>query len=317
MIEPPEKPNRNRAIAAGVTMIAITAIQFVAARFSLRDHLTSVDIASLRFVGASAIFLPIIWKTGVEKLKALGWQRAATLAVLVGLPYPTIINTGLTYAPAAHAAALCPASIVFFSFLLSRVVFKETIQLARIIGIVTIIAGLLLFISPVGNDTGNVLYGDLLFVGSGVMFSTYAILIRQWAVDPITATAAVVLLSCLPLPIVHVLVKSGLGAATATEIIAQLVIQGFLAGAASMLLYTYVVRQLGPQIASLFLPSVPIATTAVAMLVLGEVPTSRQFGAMLIMTVGMIYPALQRQPARPRADPAAGTATEHRAPEKW
>jgi drug/metabolite transporter (DMT)-like permease len=315
VIDPPEKPNRNRAIAAGVTMIAITAIQFVAARFSLRAHLTSVDIASLRFVGASAIFLPIIWKTGIEKLRALGWQRAAALAVLVGLPYPTIINTGLTYAPAAHAAALCPASIVFFSFLLTRVVFKETIQLARIIGIVAIIAGLLLFISPVGRETDNVLYGDLLFVGSGVMFATYAILIRQWAVDPITATAAVVLLSCLPLPIVHVLVKSGLGAATATatEIIAQLVIQGFLAGAASMLLYTYVVRQLGPQIASLFLPCVPIATTAVAMLVLGEVPTSRQFGAMVIMTVGMIYPALQRQPARPRADPAA----EHRVPEKW
>jgi len=36
-----------------------------------------------------------------------------------------------------------------------RVVFKETIQLARIIGIVQSLPGLLLFISPVGNDTGN------------------------------------------------------------------------------------------------------------------------------------------------------------------
>src|SRR5690606_27543509 len=114
--------NRKLAFIAGFSMVIITAIQFVAARFSLRDHLTAPDIVTLRFAGAALIFVPLILKTGLRQLKELGWQRSLVLAALVGLPYPLLINWGLSYAPAAHAAALCPASIVFCSFLLSMMI---------------------------------------------------------------------------------------------------------------------------------------------------------------------------------------------------
>jgi drug/metabolite transporter (DMT)-like permease len=289
-----ENQNTKRALIAGVMMIIITAIQFVAARFSLREHLTAADIASLRFAGAGVIFLPVIWRIGFGKLEALGWQRASALAVLVGLPYPMIINWGLTYAPAANAAALCPASIVFFSFVLSRIVFADTVSRLRIIGIAVIIVGLLLFVFHPGSEMGNTLFGDLLFTGSGIMFSGYAVLVRRWAVDPVTATAAVVLLSCLPLPLLHILAPSGLNTASGAEIGAQIVIQGFLAGAAAMFLYTYAVRQLGPQKASLFMPCVPIATALTGMIVLAEIPTPIQFIAIAIMTAGMILPVLRK-----------------------
>lgn len=182
------------AVIAGLVMIAIYAAQFVAARFSLREHLTATDMAGLRFAGAGAVFLPIVWRRGLATMKALGWRRGLTLAALAGLPYPLIINWGLTHAPAAHAAALCPASIVFFSFLLS--LFRESASRRRIIGVVTIIAGLLLFIAPARTGASDVLFGDLLFIGSGAMFSTYAVLVQRWRVDPVTATASVVLLSC-------------------------------------------------------------------------------------------------------------------------
>lgn len=292
MADESKQPNRRLALLAGLTMIAITAIQFVAARFSLRGDLTAIDIATLRFAGAGAVFLPIVWQTGFAKLKALGWRRALSLALLVGLPYPMIINWGLTYAPATHAAALCPASIVFFSFLLSRFVFNERVPRAQIIFIAVLIAGLLLFISRAGNGQGDSLFGDLLFAGSGIMFSGYAILVRRWSVDSTVATAAVVLLSCLPLPAIYLFAPNGLDAAPITEILTQIVIQGFLAGAAAMFLYTYAVRQLGPQIASLFLPCVPIATAFTGMMVLGEIPTVLQFVAIAIMTTAMIALAL-------------------------
>lgn len=289
-----ERRNTKLAVIAGLIMVIITAIQFVAARFSLRANLTAVDIASLRFAGAAVIFLPIILSVGVGNLKALGWRRASILTILVGLPYPLIINWGLSYAPAAHAAALCPASIVFFSFVLSRIVFKDKVSNARLVGIAVIIMGLLTFVFCSGIETGNTLFGDLLFTGSGIMFSAYAVLVRRWAVDPVTATAAIVLLSCLLLPFLHSFAASGLKAASAAEISTQIVIQGFLAGAAAMFLYTYAVSQLGPQIASLFMPCVPIATAVTGVVVLGEIPTFAQFLAITIMTAGMILPALQR-----------------------
>jgi drug/metabolite transporter (DMT)-like permease len=285
--------NARLAVVAGLTMIGIYAVQFVAARFSLRDHLTVTDMAALRFAGAGAVFLPIVWQRGFEQMKVLGWRRALALAVLAGLPYPLVINWGLTYAPAVHGAALCPASIVFFSFLLS--LFQERTSRQRTLGVATIIVGLLLFIVPARGSTREVLFGDLLFVGSGLMFSAYATLVRQWRIDPITATATVVLLSCLPLPFLTFLAPSGFHAAEGTEIISQMVIQGLLAGAAAMFLYTYIVGQLGSQAASLFMPGVPIATVLVGMAVLGETPTTIQFAAITIMAAGMGFSAVPRR----------------------
>ena len=294
----PSEGNRRLAVAAGLAMVAITAVQFVAARFSLRAHLTSADIASLRFAGAGLVFVPIMWRVGFAKMGALGWRRACVLALLVGFPYPLIINSGLVYAPASHAAAVCPASIVLFSFLLSRIVCKDPIPAVRIVGVLVIIGGLLLFVSPAARNPGDhLLYGDALFAMSGIMFSTYSVLLRRWSVDPLGATAAVAFLSCLPLPLVHVLAPTGLGAAAAIEIGIQLVIQGFLAGAAAIFLYTYAVRQLGPQTASLFMPCIPITTALTGMVVLGEIPLPRQFVAIALMTAGIALPWLTKQSA--------------------
>jgi drug/metabolite transporter (DMT)-like permease len=273
-------------------MIAIYAVQFVAARFSLRDHLTPSDMAILRFAAAGAVFLPIMLSTGFAGAKALGVRKAVVLALLAGLPYPLVINWGLTYAPAAHAAALCPASIVFFSFVLSRLVFADRISRERAIGIAAIIGGLLLFIAPTGGGASGVLFGDTLFIGSGLMFSAYAVLVRRWCVDPVVATAAVVLLSCLPLPLLFAVAPSGFAEAPAVEIVAQIVIQGLLAGAAAMFLYTYIVRQLGPQTASLFMPCVPIAVAILGAALLAEFPGPSQIVAILIMAAGMAYPSI-------------------------
>ena len=296
-----EYRNTKPAILAGLAMIGIYAVQFVAARFSLREHLTATDLATLRFVGAGMVMLPVVWRSGLADIKALGWQRALTLAALAGLPYPIIINWGLTYAPAAHGAALCPASIVFFSFVLSHIATTDKASRQRTIGVAAIIAGLILFIAParISGDMKDVFFGDILFVASGAMFAAYAALVRRWRVDPVAATATVVLLSCVPLPLLHVFASSGLRAASVAEIASQIIIQGFLAGAAAMFLYTYVVRQLGSQTASLFMPCVPIATVLIAMTVLGETPTATQFAAILIMAAGMAFSALPRPVAKP------------------
>lgn len=291
-----EDRNTKPAILAGLAMIGIYAVQFVAARFSLREHLTATDLATLRFVGAGMVMLPVIWRSGLATGKALGWRRALTLTALAGLPYPIIINWGLTCAPAAHGAALCPASIVFFSFVLSYIATTDKVSRQRTVGVAAIIAGLILFIAPanIGGNMKDVFFGDLLFVASGAMFAAYAVLVRRWRVDPVTATATVVLLSCVPLPLLYLFAPSGLHAASVAEIASQIVIQGFLAGAAAMFLFTYIVRQLGSQAASLFMPCVPIATVLIAMTVLGETPTGIQFAAILIMAAGMAFSAISR-----------------------
>jgi len=74
--------NTKPAILAGLAMIGIYAVQFVAARFSLREHLTATDLATLRFIGAGMVMLPVVWRSGLVGIKTLGWRRALTLAAL-------------------------------------------------------------------------------------------------------------------------------------------------------------------------------------------------------------------------------------------
>jgi drug/metabolite transporter (DMT)-like permease len=282
--------NRKLAFIAGFSMVIITAIQFVAARFSLRDHLTAPDIVTLRFAGAALIFVPLILKTGLRQLKELGWQRSLVLAALVGLPYPLLINWGLSYAPAAHAAALCPASIVFCSFLLSMMIFKDAVTKTQSAGITAIMIGLLLFFTDSGATKS--LTGDILFVLSGVMFAVYGICVRYWGVDAVTSTTAVVLLSCLSLPVFHLVLPGRLAMAPMAEIGVQIIIQGFLAGAAALFLYTYAVTQLGPQVSSLFMPCIPVITAFFGMVFLGEALGYNQILAIFIMITGMVLPVV-------------------------
>jgi drug/metabolite transporter (DMT)-like permease len=172
------------------------------------------------------------------------------------------------------------------------VAFGDRISSDRAIGIAAIIAGLLLLIAPTGGGVTDTAFGDMLFVGSGLMFAAYAVLVRRWSVDPVLATASVVLLSCVPIPLLFAVAPSGFATAPGSEIVAQLVIQGFVAGAVATFLYTYIVRQLGPQAASLFLPFVPITATLLGAIALAEVPGPWQILAIAIMAAGMAYPAI-------------------------
>ena len=149
-----------------------------------------------------------------------------------------------------------------------------------------------MLIAPAGGVAADTAFGDVLFIGSGLMFASYAVLVRRWSVDPVLATGSVVLLSCVPIPLFFAVAPSGFATAPASEIVAQLVIQGLVAGAAAMFLYTYIVRQLGPQAASLFLPCVPITATVLGAILLAEISGPSQILAILIMAAGMAYPAI-------------------------
>jgi drug/metabolite transporter (DMT)-like permease len=282
------------AAAAGIAMVAIYTVQFLAARFSLRENLTPMDITFLRFAGAGVVFAMVLMLRGTARIRELGWQKAITLTLLAGIPYPLVINWGLSYAPAAHAAALCPASIVCFSFVFSRIVLGESISRDRMVGIVCISAGLASFIVGDSASNGYTLFGDLLFVVSGMMFAAFAVLVRRWTIDPVAAGAVTVLLSCTVAPLLLFIAPTKIGASSTIEIVAQIFIQGILAGSLAMFLFTYIVAKLGPQSASLFMPCVPISTAIAGTFVLGEELTGEQMAAIALVAGGMSYPAIRR-----------------------
>ncbi|QCG68252.2 DMT family transporter [Pseudomonas veronii] len=288
---------------AGVLLVFIYTLQFLAARSSLQGQITPSGLTILRFYAAGVLLLPYACKAGTRaRIAQLGLAKIVTLSVLVGFPYLMVINTGISLTSAGYVATVGPGSIVLFSFLLPLILLKAKPDRVSIFSTVLITFGILLFIYNTFLATGLSPAGTALFVLQGLMFSLYGVLIKRWQVSPILGTAVVSLVSCLPAFIAHATTPTGFLDATIQEILFQAFVQGLLAGAAAIFLYTYIVQKTGPQRASLVMPSVPIVTTVAAYFLLKEPLSAVQVIGLISMALGMAMPGLaalrRKQPVR-------------------
>jgi len=92
---------------AGLAAVSIWAGNIVISSFGLRSSLTAWDITAIRFAVAGVLLAPLLARRGLA-LDRLGWLGVAAL-VMGGLPNVLLANTGLQFAPAAHAGPSLPA----------------------------------------------------------------------------------------------------------------------------------------------------------------------------------------------------------------
>ncbi|WP_152601999.1 DMT family transporter [Burkholderia paludis] len=284
---------KRQVVGAGILLVMIYALQFLTARASLERHITPAGLTILRFYAAGALFVPYVCRARTRAgLAQLGLVKIVALSLLAGFPYLMVINTGISLTSAGYVATVGPGSIVLFSFLLPVVLLKDRPSHASMISTALITVGILLFIYNTFLAKGLSPAGTALFVLQGLMFSLYGILIRKWQVNPVLGTAVVSLASCLPACVAHATTHTGFADATMKEIIFQAFAQGILSGAAAIFLYTYIVRTVGPQKASLVMPSVPIITTAAGCFLLREPLSPVQVVGLIAMALGMSIPGL-------------------------
>src|SRR5438270_4035911 len=98
-----------RGALYGLAAVSIWSGWIVVARLGLRSNLTPWDIAALRFGVAGLLLLPYLFRKGLA-LDRLGWIGFAAI-VLGGAAPVFLANTGLLFAPAAHAGALFPGTM--------------------------------------------------------------------------------------------------------------------------------------------------------------------------------------------------------------
>ena len=90
-----------RGALYGLAAVSIWSGWIVVARLGLKTNLTPWDIAALRFGVAGLLLLPYVVSKGLA-LKRLGWF--GLVAIVLGGGAPVLLaNTGLLFAPAAHA----------------------------------------------------------------------------------------------------------------------------------------------------------------------------------------------------------------------
>ena len=269
-------------IACGTGAALFWAGGFVAARHGIAAGFSPADIAFHRFVWAGLAFLLLVARS--RDFAGTGWLKAILLTVCGGPPLALLSYAGFLFVPLAHGGVIQPSSAALGGLLLATFVLKEKLPKQRALGAAMIVAGLCMIggeaLATIGTHG---LLGDLSFMSAGLMFATFALLLRLWRITPMHAVAITSVVSLIDVPIQWFERMIGLGL---RENLLQLVMQGIFAGAGATYLFARSVALLGAGRAALFPSLVPGFTLLIGFLVLGDVPSLAQLAGFAIVLLG-------------------------------
>ena len=275
----------------GIAAALCWAAGFVAAKHGIATGLLPADLAFHRFVWSGLLFLPGLLR-GVTDLGGVGWRRGLIILILAGPLQAIVSYTGVTLAPLGHGAVIHPASAALGGLILAALILKEPLSRARMLGVATIIIGLVVFAGEALTTLGgNALVGDLFFASAGFMWAIFTTGLRRWHIGGFQATAIVGALSLAVYAPLHAwlfgfdrMIAVGL-----LENLLQMVIQGIFAGLLALYLFARAVTALGAGRASTFPTLVPGLTMAVGFVALGEIPSVLQLVGLAVVVVGFRF----------------------------
>ena len=275
-------------------LLAVSAsVAFAWARLGILGGMLASDLTLLRFLVAGIVLLPVLLRFGVGSLAGIGWPRGLALLATGGPLFVLPQAAGYFYAPLAHGWVIAPATVTVFSTIMAAAFLGERLSRAHLVGAALVIGGILL-ISWQGLSAApgsRTWIGDLLFVGSSVLWAIFTVLLRLWRLEAVRAIAVVSVLSLL------VMIPGYLGFVGWTHLrslpvgslVMQGLVQGGLQGVVGIIGYSHAIRVLGVSRAVLFPASVPAVSILIGVPLLREVPTWAQLAGVSLVTFGLLY----------------------------
>jgi drug/metabolite transporter (DMT)-like permease len=270
----------------GLAAVSIWSGWIVVARLGLRTSLTPWDIAALRFGVAGILLLPYVFKNGLA-IDRLG--RVGLAAVVLGGAAPVFLaNSGLLFAPAAHAGALFPGVMPLMVALLAAALLKEVFTTEKKIGFALILPGVLVIAWGSGAELGSLQnIGHGLFLCAGLAWAFYTVAMRKARLDGLHAAAISAVGSMVLYLPVFTLMPGTLAAAPWSDVMLQAVVQGVLTAILSLLLYGRAVSILGASSGAAFAALCPAMTALLGIPILGEWPTVLDWVAISLISAGV------------------------------
>lgn len=283
--------------AAVMGAVGIYAGNFVVSRYAIKSSIGVNDMVALRFCVAGIIMLPLFWRRGMSSFARIGLRRAIILTVAAGPPFALLMIAGLSLAPVAHGASIVSAMIPISSAIGLWFMTGVKIHRMKYLLFIIIFAGLAMVSGFSASASPMVLLGDFLFVICGTMWGLYAVMLRMWQLDAMPVTIAVSLLSMVFLPVYFLLLTPDFGNASFGQLAFLGFYQGILASIVSLLLFSFAVKAIGPQRATLGNATVPIFATLMAVPTLAELPSPVQWlGIGLVVGSVILAASLKETP---------------------
>jgi drug/metabolite transporter (DMT)-like permease len=278
--------NRALAIIALIGANLIWGTTFVATKPML-DRIPPLTVASLRFMIALLVLLPLLSRTG-------GKPARGSSVALMGFTGVFLVyfcqNLGLQYTSAANGA-LIHGGIPIFTALIAASFLRERLTWTRSIGIGASLAGVAtVVLMSGGSSIGVSITGDALVLGSGIALAAYFVLGRLAfpsgnSLELVAGVARYGLLFLFPASLIELWVV-GMSWPTLVDLLGLLYL-GAAASALAFVLWGYGLRHMEAAQATTFANLSPLVGLIVAALLLGERVTGIQIGGGLMIIAGV------------------------------
>ena len=277
--------SRNILSGLGWAIVAIMVWSgsLVVLRLGVTTSLNAYDLTMLRFGVAGLLLAPVALRrgAGTDRLGLIGY---GAMVATFGAPYVLLIALAMKTAPAAAAGALNPGVMAIASVLLGWAILSDRVGGVRFVGLAVTATGIVLFTLA----GGTVMTGHLILVGTGIMWASYALIVRHAAVPALNATAIVAVGSVVfYLPFYLVALPKQILAAPLTDILVQAGFQGVLVSVAAIYAFNRSAELLGP-LAGATLPAlIPVVTLGLGVLLLGETAGAGELASAILVTAGL------------------------------
>lgn len=291
-------PEYLRGAAYGLAAVSLWAAWIVAVRLGIRTSLAPWDITAIRFGVAGVLLLPYLLMKGLA-IDRLGWTGVVAIFLGGGAPMVLVSYGGLLFAPAAHAASLFTALIPLYVAIVATVVLGECFTVAKRIGLILIVTGVLGILWRAGGTIGsqqNV--GHAMFIGAGLLWAGYTVAMRKAKLAGLHAAAIAAVGSLvIYVPLYALLFGIGLFNVPWQDLALQAFVHGFLVAVISLICIGRAVSILGASNGSAFAALGPAITAILAIPLLGEWPDTSDWIAMVLISGGVYIASGARVPS--------------------
>jgi len=276
-----------RGTLFGLAAIALWSSWGPITRQSVTSDFSAWDLTMLRLAVPGVLLLPLVINRGLG-IDRLGWSGLALLIASGGVPYALLAATGLQYAPAHHQAALNAGCMPIFVAMIATLLFRETLSRYQRVGLCLILAGAVVIVGWQGPAWHPSLgFGHALFLAASLLWACFTVILRHGKLEPLHAIAIVAVGSWLFMPVYVAINGASLWQAPLFDVVFQGIFQGIVITIVSLLLYARALNLLGASAGGAFGALVPVLSALFAIPLLGEWPTSSDWFAIALISIGV------------------------------
>jgi len=277
-------------VVAALITVTIWSIYFISLRVGALSPLTPEELAIFRYSFPGFLLSPILWRYRV-KIIAIPALYLFGIVLGAGLPFFLLSAWGIRHGNVLQASTLIPGAAPLFVSLLTTTVFKQKIDFWRVIGLIFITLGILVFLAQaIIFNTPELLYSLLIFIFCAFLWAIFTLSLRQAHLSPVLATALVTASNGLAILLWVFFTKPQLGILNMqmSEVLTQLMVQGIVVGVFSGYFYGYAILRIGAESTSAVGSLTPVLASILAWTLLGDQISVLGGLALTLTTIGVL-----------------------------